>query len=405
MEHALFLHQYKLYQYKKLSLNLLAVICLAVLTGCSTIGDLKESVSNKIFGRELADAPDPLVEFKPTSTSKLLWQAKVGSAEDFDFSPVVEAGYAYATSASGEIVKLDVTNGNQIWRVKTGEKLSGGVGVGGSLVVVGTQKGVLYAYDIAGKLLWKSKLSSEILSAPKYFDGVVITRTGDSRIYGINAEDGSRKWVYDRTSPALTLRSSAGLVVDSGAVYAGYGGGKLVSIRADNGKILWEASVAHPKGVTEIERIADITSLPVVDGPLVYAVAYQGRVAAVDRTTGRVIWNRDISSLSGLNIEDGRIFVSHSIGSIYALDYTTGKTFWRQAALKNRQITAPVSLGDLVAVGDLEGYVHFLSRDDGALASRIKTDNSPIMPLMAHINSNTVLAQTRDGGVYAIQVK
>lgn len=392
-------------QYKKVTLNFLAVVSLLMVTACSTISDLKTEVSDTIFGRVAADAPDPLDEIKETVATKLLWQAKVGVAEDFEFSPVVEAGFAYAASASGEIVKLDVANGSQLWRVKTGENLSGGVGVGGSLVMVGTQKGVIYAYDNAGKLQWISKLSSEVLSAPKYFDGVVIVRTGDSRIYGINANDGSRKWVYDRTSPALTLRSSAGVVVDGGAVYAGFGGGKLIAVRADNGKILWEASVAQPKGVTEIERIADITSLPVVDGAFVYAVAYQGKIAAVDRTTGRVIWNRDISSLSGLNVQDGRIFVSHAAGSIYALDYSTGKSFWRQAALKNRQLTAPVPMGDLVAVGDLEGYVHFLSRDDGALASRIKIADSPVMPLMTPINSSTVLVQTRDGGVYAIQIK
>jgi len=394
-----------LHQFKKTSLNLLAVSSLLLVTACSTISDLKTDVTDRIFGREAADAPDPLVEIKQTATTQLIWQAKVGPAEDFEFSPVLEAGYAYAASANGEVVKLDATNGKQVWRVNAGEKLSGGVGVGGSLVLVGTQKGVVYAYDIEGKLQWKSKLSSEILSAPKYFDGIVIARTGDSRIYGINANDGSRKWVYDRTSPALTLRSSAGVVVDGGAVYAGFGGGKLIAIRADNGKMLWEASVAQPKGVTEIERIADITSLPFVDGPLVYAVAYQGRIAAVDRLTGRVVWNRDISSLSGISVEDGRIFVSHALGSVYSLDYTTGKTFWRQAALKNRQLSAPVPLGSLIAVGDVEGYVHFLSRDDGALASRAKTSNSPIMPMMAAINSTTVLAQTRDGGIYAIQVK
>lgn len=394
-----------LHQFKKTSLNLLALTSLLLVTACSTISDLKTDVTERIFGREAVDAPDPLVEIKQTATTQILWQAKVGAAEDFEFSPVLEAGYAYAASANGEVVKLDATNGKQVWRVNAGEKLSGGVGVGGSLVLVGTQKGVVYAYDIEGKLQWKSKLSSEILSAPKYFDGIVIARTGDSRIYGINANDGSRKWVYDRTSPALTLRSSAGVVVDGGAVYAGFGGGKLIAIRADNGKMLWEASVAQPKGVTEIERIADITSLPYVDGPLVYAVAYQGRIAAVDRLTGRVVWNRDISSLSGISVEDGRIFVSHALGSVYSLDYTTGKTFWRQAALKNRQLSAPVPLGSLIAVGDVEGYVHFLSRDDGALASRAKTSNSPIMPMMAAINSTTVLAQTRDGGIYAIQVK
>ena len=389
---------------KKL-LSLFVLSSLLLVSACSTIGEMKSDLSDKIFGREVADAPEPLTEIKETVASKVLWQAKVGNADDAEFTPVIEAGYAYATSVDGDLLKLDATNGSQLWRVKVGEKVSGGVGVGGSLVMVGTQKGMVYAYDISGKLQWKSKLSSEVLSAPKYFDGLVIVRTGDSRIFGINANDGSRKWVYDRVTPALTLRSSAGVVVDGGVVYAGFAGGKLAAVRADNGKMLWDASVAQPKGVTEIERIADITSLPVVDGPLIYVVAYQGKIAAFDRATGRVVWNRDISSLSGLSAEDARIFVSHAMGSVYALDYSTGKTFWRQAALKNRHLTAPVPMGSLVAVGDLEGYVHFLSREDGAIASRIKTDNSAILPQMVLINSNTVLAQTRDGGIFAIQVK
>lgn len=392
-------------QFIKKSKLLLLVSSLLLLSACSTFSDLKTDISERVFGREAVEPPESLAEIKETVSVKLLWQAKLSSAEIYDFTPAVEAGYVYAASAEGELSKLDMTNGAQAWRVNVGEKLSGGVGAGGSLVIVGTQKGSVYAYDISGKLQWKSRLSSEILSAPKYFDGLVIVRTGDSRIYGINANDGSRKWVYDRTGPALSLRSSAGVVVDGGAVYAGFAGGKLISIRADNGKMMWEASVAQPKGVTEIERIADITSLPFVDGPLVYAVAYQGRIAAVDRTSGRIVWNRDISSLSGLTAEDARIFVSHTIGSVYALDYTTGKTFWRQGALKNRQLTAPLPMGALVAVGDLEGYVHFLSREDGAFSARVKTGNSQILPQMALMNSNTLLAQSRDGNLYALQIK
>jgi len=392
-------------QFTEKSKFILLLASLMLLASCTTITDLKTDISERVFGREATDPPEPLTEIKETASAKVLWQAKVGGSGNFEFTPAIEAGYTYVASAEGELSKLDVINGNQAWRVNVGEKLTGGVGVGGSLVVVGTQKGAIYAYDTAGKLQWKSKLSSEVLSAPKYYDGLVVVRTGDSRIYGINANDGSRKWVYDRTSPALTLRSSAGVVVDGGAVYAGFAGGKLIAVRADNGKLLWEASVAQPKGVTEIERIADITSLPVVDGPLVYAVAYQGRIAAVDRATGRVIWNRDISSLSGLSAEDARIFVSHAAGSVYALDYTTGKTFWRQGTLKNRHLTAPVPMGAWVAVGDIEGYVHFLSREDGAFSARVKTDTSEILPQMALINSNTLLAQSRDGGVYAIQIK
>lgn len=376
-----------------------------MLTACAAFNDIKTDLTERVFGREVTDPPDELVEFKETATAKVLWQAKVGNAGDFHFTPAVEAGYVYAASAEGDVAKFDISNGNQAWRVNAGEKLSGGVGVGGSLVMVGTTSGVVYAYDISGKLQWKSMLSSEVLSAPVYYDGMVIVRTGDSRIYGINANDGSRKWVYDRTGPALALRSSAGVVVDGGAVYAGFAGGKLISIRADNGKLMWEASVAQPKGVTEIERIADITSLPVVDGPLVYAVAYQGKIAAVDRATGRVVWNREISSLNGLSALDARLFVSHYLGSVYALDYASGKTFWRQGALKYRNLTGPVPMTNWVAVGDVEGYVHFLGREDGAFNARLRLTDSPILPRMVLINSDTLLAQSVEGGIFAFQIK
>ncbi len=392
-------------QFKKISLSILAVASFFMVAGCTSLTDLKADLSESVFGREADEKPDALPEIKETKISKLLWQARVGTTGNFEFSPAYEAGFIYAASANGEVLKLDAISGKPLWRINVGEKLSGGVGVGGSLVIVGTQQGVVYTYNLDGKLQWKAKLSSEILSAPQYFDGLTIIRTGDNRIYGLSAEDGSRKWVYSRASPSLTLRSSAGVIVDGGAIYAGFGGGKLVSIRADNGQLLWEVSIAQPKGVTEIERIADIASLPVVEGPLVYAVAYQGTVAAIDRMNGRIIWNREISSLTGLTLQDGKIFISHTTGALYSLDYATGKTFWRQALLKNRQLTTPVAMNDALAVGDVEGYVHFLSRDDGALVSKIKLDSSSVLSIMAKINDSTVLAQTRNGGLYAVQIK
>ncbi|MFM9835756.1 MAG: outer membrane protein assembly factor BamB [Methylophilaceae bacterium] len=374
------------------------------LTACSTFTELTSDLKDKVMGKEPPNPPAVLEEFKQTYTAKVIWSSKIGDTNRYDFTPALEAGYVYGADAEGDLLKLDAPTGKQIWRVKATEPISGGVGAGGGLVLVGSNKGNVLAFDLNGKQLWKSKVSSEILSAPRYFDGNVIVRTGDNHIYGIDAADGTRKWVYERTNPALSLRSSAGLIVDGGAVYAGFSGGKMVAIRADNGKLLWEATVAQPKGVTEIERIADITSLPVVDGPVVFAVAYQGRVAAVDRTNGKVIWNRDISSYAGINIEDGRLYVTHSLGSVYALDYSTSKTFWRQPALLNRRLTAPLPMGNLVAVGDLEGYVHFLNRDDGSFASRIKVDGDPVMSLIQGSSASQLIAATRGGSLYAVSV-
>jgi outer membrane protein assembly factor BamB len=374
------------------------------LAGCETLTELRQDFADKVFGREPPNPPAALQEFQPTYNAKIEWSANIGKTERYDYTPALDSSAVYASNAAGEILKLDASNGRQAWRVNVGEPISGGIGIGAGIVMVGSKAGNVHVYDAAGKPLWKSKVSSEILSVPRYFDGLVIVRTGDNHIFGLDATDGSRKWVYERTTPALSLRSSVGIVVDGGAVYAGFAGGKMVAIRADNGKLLWEATIAQPKGVTEIERIADITSLPVIDGPVVYAVAYQGRVAAVDRRSGKVVWNRDISSYTGMNAEDGKIFVSHALGSVYSLDYETGKTFWRQAGLLNRRLSAPLPMSSVVAVGDLEGYLHFLTRDEGNFAARIKLDSNAVMSLIPGASNKQLIAETRDGGIYAISI-
>ncbi|MDR5171563.1 outer membrane protein assembly factor BamB [Methylobacillus flagellatus] len=385
------------------SISLLVVAAL-VLGGCTTITDLKTDISERMFGRDQADPPAELVDFKPTLKPRIVWSAKLGDSGLADFIPAAAEGFVYAASGNGEIAKFDAISGKQVWKINAGEALTGGVGLGSQLVLVGTPKGYVLAYDLEGKLLWKSKVSSEVLSAPQVDNGVVVVRCGDSRIFGLNAKDGARKWVYERATPTLTLRSSAGVTIADGAVYAGFAGGKLVALRAEDGKTLWEASVALPKGTTELERIADITSLPVVDGPLVYAVAYQGRVAAVERTTGRVTWNRDISSYTGLGAEDARVYVSHATGAVFALDYSSGRTFWRQPDLKNRLLSAPLPMGGVVAVGDVEGYIHFMDRDEGNFVARLQTEKGAIMPQPVAIGTNGFLVQTRKGGLYAVSV-
>ena len=383
----------------KIHLLLIATL----LAGCSTLTELRLDLADKMFGREPVNAPNELEDIKPSHTSKINWSSQLGKTGNYDFVPALEAGYVYGANAKGDITKLDAGNGQSEWSVNVGEVISGGVGAGGGLVLVGTNRGNLIAYDVNGKLVWKSQLSSEILSAPQYADGLVIARSGDNRIYGLDAADGRRKWIYERKVPALSLRSSAGVVVDSGAVYAGFSGGKMAAIRAENGKLLWETTVAIPKGVTEIERIADITSLPVVAGPVVYAVAYQGRVAAVDRVNGKVLWNRQISSYTGMNFLEEKLYISHALGSVYSIDYATGRTFWRQGDLLNRRLTRPVLVSNTIAVGDLEGYVHFLDIDDGKFSSRIKVDSNAVMTITPGGSSQVIVA-TRGGGLYAVSI-
>ncbi|MDR2876410.1 MAG: outer membrane protein assembly factor BamB [Methylobacillus sp.] len=382
-----------------------SIFAFALLAGCSSLTDLKQDISERMFGAEPANPPTPLTEIKPTMTAKIVWSASVAKAEGYSYTPAVDGSAVFVASANGDITRFDLANGKQVWRINADETISGGVGAGENLVLVGSNEGMVLAFDQNGKALWKAKVSSEVLSAPKISGGVVVVRSGDSRIYGLNATDGKRKWVYERATPSLALRSNAGVTLADGAAYVGFAGGKMVAIKADDGRLLWEASVALPKGVTEIERIADITSLPVVEGRMVYAAAFQGRVAAVDRTNGRVMWTHDLSSYNGLGTDYSRLYAAGGDGAVWSLDNGSGKSYWKQEKLRYRQISAPVPVGGSIAVGDLEGYVHFLSADDGSFVARIQTNNSPVMAQPVALGDYRLLVQTAGGGVYVISLK
>ena len=243
-----------------------------------------------------------------------------------------------------------------MWRTDTGVKLSAGAGRGQGLVLAGGGKGELLALDLAsGQVRWKVALSSEVTGQLLAVADTVIARTGDGRVHGLAAADGSRKWLYTRNLPALSLRGSGGMVVRDDVLYAGFPGGKLVALNAANGAQLWEATVALPRGATELERVADVMGAPVVDERQVCAVAYQGRVACFDRRNGSPLWARDISSNSGIAMDARNVYVTDDKDAVIAYDKNSGRAGWRQDKLARRQVTAPLALGAWVVVADGEG--------------------------------------------------
>ena len=246
-------------------------------------------------------------------------------------------------------------------------------------MLVGGYKGELFALDsMSGKQRWEVHLSSAVAGVPVVAGEIVVARTGDGKIYGLGAADGSRKWFFTRQLPLLRLQVPEGLALKDNVVYAGFTGGKLVALDTRNGAQLWEASVATPHGATELERVTDVPGAPVVDERRICAVAYQGRVACFDRASGNGIWSKETSSDAGLAIDEQNVYVTDDKGGVTAYDKDSGRAVWRQDKLANRNVSAPLALGKVVVVGDFEGYVHVLSADDGSFVARTKADGGAI---------------------------
>lgn len=383
---------------------LLAWAIVSQLAGCAGMGESVSSGFGLWGGKDIGEKPAALVEFKPVADLKTNWQERVGGAGDTVLFPFVVSDSVYAAGQDGKISSFSAENGKSQWSVDAGLKIAGGVGADGVMVAVGTAKGDVLAFDAKGKPLWQARLSSEILSAPQVSIDIVVVRTGDGRIFGLDAKDGKRKWVYQRALPSLALRSNVGVVVTRGAVFAGFAGGKLVALNLATGNVGWEATVAVPRGTTELERVTDISSLPVEDGRIVCATAYQGRTACFEIASGNMLWARDVSSSAGLAIDDRNVYVSDVRGAIHAFDKFSGASLWKQDKLMARQATAPLVLGRYIAVADMQGYVHLLAREDGSFAARTATDGSQIIAPPVAL-SKGFLVQTRNGGLYALTVQ
>jgi outer membrane protein assembly factor BamB len=378
-----------------------AAAVVLILSGCQTVGN----VYDRWFGQQPAVKPAPLAPIQATVQPRVLWQASVGAAERNLFFPAVSGSTIYAASAAGQIVGLDAATGKPVTRVSSGQRLSGGVGAGEKLVLAGTARGQVLAFDTAGKPAWTAQLSGEVLAPPEIEGALVIVRSGNGRIYGLDANDGTRRWVYQRSSPALSLRNYSSLTVEAGTVFAGFAGGRLVALSAGTGSVGWDSVVALPRGATELERVADVVGAPVADGERVCAVAYQGRTACFDAQSGTTIWARDVSSVAGIAADHRSVYVSDEKGAIVALDKSNGASLWRQDRLTGRGLSAPLAFGRFIVVGDFEGYVHFISREDGALVGRIATDGSAIGAPPVAFDGRTVIVQTRNGGLFALAVE
>ena len=347
--------------------------------------------------------PPELPALAATNVVSMTWSANVGKSGGYLFVPGFGGKLVYAASHGGDVLALSEEGGRMVTRIDTKAKLAGGVGVGDNLVVVASIKGDVLAFDAAGRSLWKTSVAGDVLAAPVVVDAKVIVRTADGRIFALNRIDGKRQWVFQRATPALTLRTNAGVVSNRGTLYAGYPGGKVVAIEVEAGKPIWEATISLARGATELERVADVAGAPVLDDTRICAAVYQGRTGCVESLSGNVLWSREISSPDGVAVDAKNVYVADTSGNVFALDKTNGATLWKLEKLVRRDPGTPILVKGKIVVGDKDGLIHVMSPENGDLIGRLPTDGSRVVSLLGH--GDGAIAQTDKGGVFAINVK
>ncbi|MDO9163861.1 MAG: outer membrane protein assembly factor BamB [Methylococcaceae bacterium] len=383
------------------------------LTGCAAMDAVSESVSgiSDYFsgGEDNADPPSPLLEFTPEIKIEEVWHEKTGVGTDeqsLKLVPAIGAGKIFTADRDGLVQARDLQTGRLVWEAETDVQFSGGPGLGRDVVILGSSNAEVLALNIEnGSVLWKSKVSSEVLSVPVVGKDVVVVRSTDGEVVALDTQTGGKRWGYERNAPALSLRGTGSPLISGENVIAGYDNGKLIALRLNDGKYVWETSIAIPKGRTEIERLVDLDVDPIVNNSVIYIASYQGGMAAISEADGDVLWRNDTaSSHSGLSNDFSYLYLTDSESHVWQVDQHNGASLWKQKDLHQRKLTAPMAYQSYVVVGDFEGYVHWLSSSDGRELGRIQISDSAIeaTPVMF---DGTVYVYAKDGTLVALRVR
>jgi outer membrane protein assembly factor BamB len=350
---------------KRILVTLIAVVL--ILQGCSWI---------KSWGDEEPSDPAPLVDFEPSVKVGKVWSKQIGDGmgkQGLSMAPFYSSGTLFAADYEGRLVSVNAESGHTNWELKTEQPFSGGPGLDESKLYMGTIDGRVVAFDRDnGSELWNAQVSSEVLVPPAAADGVVVVRCIDGRVFGLDADNGARIWIHDHSVPLLTLRGNANLLVRAGFVYVGYDDGSVVTLRLNDGSLVWSQAIVSPEGRTELERLADVGQQMVIVASDLIVSSYKTRVVSLAADSGRLLWFKDISSASGLQVDRTNLAVSESTGNLWLLDRRNGSTIWKQDLLSNRGLTRPAFYGKLVVVGDKEGYLHWIDSDSGEFVARVR---------------------------------
>lgn len=334
-----------------------------------------------------------------------VWSISLGSSEPFNFHPIVVGDAVYAASHSGKLYKIDLMTGNKLWEVSVPERLSIGPGSDGRTTVAVSTEGDAYAYDDTGKAMWKVSVGSEVLTEPVVAGGVVVIRALDNRFIGLDAQTGARKWTYQRQQSALSLRVGYGMLpIGNEVIVTGFAGGRFGMIAIANGGLVWETPVSFPKGFSEIERLNDVTARPSMEGEIICAVSYQGRIGCGQARTGTLIWYKDYSSYTGTAQSASMVFSANEKSHVTAFATKDGSQVWENTQLTYRGLGEPLAIGKVVLMGDAQGYVHALSQASGEMLARVRHDSSPITAAPIAVGG-LILVQSQGGKLAAYSPK
>lgn len=317
---------------------------------------------------------NPVPEIKPEFAVKELWQFAVGVGAEqrhLSLAPVQDNKILYVVDSTGSLMALNIDNGKRHWKTRLPIRVSAGLGQGGGQLYVASAEGDVLAVNAKdGTVVWRGLVSSEVLAPPVYSQDSLLVHTSDGKLFALDSASGRVRWSYDRSVPILSLRGTSSPVVHQNTVFETFGTGKLAIMQLSDGKVLFERSLGYSSGRSDLDRMIDADAGPLIDRDVIYTGTYQGSILALNLRSGAQLWSRKLSVHQAMTMDDQILYVVDSDDTVWALNKRSGVPVWKQDALFARQLSAPVLMGKYLVVGDFEGNLHVMNKQDGRFVAR-----------------------------------
>ncbi|MEM5530278.1 outer membrane protein assembly factor BamB [Gammaproteobacteria bacterium AS21] len=378
-------------------MNIKRIIAIAstalFIAGCSSNGEEIE--------------PSPLVKINAENKVNVLWSKDIGSSfgdKYHQLTPGVVGKSIIVTDTQGQVSSYDLDTGKSLWKTDLDVAISSGVGAGAGTAVVTTYTGdVIALSSIDGAIKWQVPIDGEVVAQPQMNSDIVVVQMVTGNIIALDINSGEQRWVFTSNQPNLTLRGTSSPLVALDATLTGLDNGKFVALDNKSGNILWQERISVPSGKSDIERLTDIDGKPMLYQNVIYIPSYNGNLTAINPFNAQVLWRKPYSTYRGLAGGNGNVYLSSSNDIVHGLDARSAAEIWRQDLLLNRTLTSPVSVNNTVAVGDKEGYVHFLAQNDGRFVARYKIGSALIGDML--VKDDVLYVLSNNGRLSALSIK
>lgn len=385
----------------KLSKYLFISVFIFSLAGCSLFGGEEEIV-------QVSPSPTVSNQFQ----IKEVWRNSTsGNTRIYSLlGPINYDNAIYVASRSGQVKAIDLSNGHTIWDQNLSKStlfssktalFSGGVSADDKYVYVGSERAVVYALDRNdGSVIWEKPVKGEVLARPVSSEDKLIVYTASGNLQALNRNTGEDVWDVMLEVPPLSLRGNSTPTIAHGAAILGDDTGHVNAYYINDGQLIWQQRISQPSGSTEIAKLNDVDSTPVIEGNLAYAIGYNGNVVALDLSNGQIVWRKEMGSTHSFAVDTQQLFVVDQDDNVQAVSKNGGAVLWNQADLLHRQLTDPVIYENYIVVGDFEGYLYWLSKDNGNVVAKTQVSSSGLIskPLVV---DNKIIVQAKNGDIYA----